>query len=99
MCIKLEIELRMDLSGEQKKIEFKEKYTRAFPAWKFYFDLDNLQPDSVSSIKTAQSLTYRLHEEIYGVILSKGQRPHAISKLPGWSDCIRVGVQLQSTRK
>ncbi|KAF8891667.1 Dfp1/Him1, central region-domain-containing protein [Infundibulicybe gibba] len=30
---------------EQQKVEFKEKYCRAFPSWTFYFDLDHIEPD------------------------------------------------------
>ncbi|KAJ6558596.1 Dfp1/Him1, central region-domain-containing protein [Mycena vulgaris] len=40
---------------EQQRIEFKQKYRRAFPGWKFYFDMDNIQPDNVSAVKLAQA--------------------------------------------
>jgi len=34
---------------EERKAEFRVKYTRAFPSWVFYFDLDTLDPQSAAS--------------------------------------------------
>ncbi|KAJ7209526.1 Dfp1/Him1, central region-domain-containing protein [Mycena pura] len=45
---------RRHAEREQQRMEFKEKYTRAFPGWKFYVDTDNIHPDNVSSVKLAQ---------------------------------------------
>ncbi|KAJ2936555.1 hypothetical protein H1R20_g534, partial [Candolleomyces eurysporus] len=39
---------RERLEREQQKQEFKDKYTRAFPSWTFYFDTENI------SMKTSQ---------------------------------------------
>ena len=36
------------MEREAQKEEFRIKYTRAFPSWVFYFDLDLLDPDSGS---------------------------------------------------
>lgn len=33
---------------EAAKSEFRVKYTRAFPSWVFYFDLDQLDPDTAA---------------------------------------------------
>lgn len=33
---------------EASKNEFRVKYTRAFPSWVFYFDLDQLDPDTAA---------------------------------------------------
>lgn len=33
---------------EAAKTEFRVKYTRAFPSWVFYFDLDQLDPDTAT---------------------------------------------------
>ena len=33
---------------EAAKNEFRVKYTRAFPSWVFYFDLDQLDPDAAA---------------------------------------------------
>ncbi|KAH7888787.1 Dfp1/Him1, central region-domain-containing protein [Phlebopus sp. FC_14] len=33
---------------EAAKVEFRVKYTRAFPSWVFYFDLDQLDPESAA---------------------------------------------------
>ncbi|KAJ7712781.1 Dfp1/Him1, central region-domain-containing protein [Mycena maculata] len=46
---------RRHAEREQQRIEFKEKYRRAFPGWKFYFDTDNIRPDDVSAVKLAQA--------------------------------------------
>ncbi|KAJ7124883.1 Dfp1/Him1, central region-domain-containing protein [Mycena epipterygia] len=46
---------RRHAEREQQRIEFKEKYRRAFPGWKFYFDTDNIHPDNVSTVKLAQA--------------------------------------------
>ena len=40
---------RRKMEREAQKEEFRIKYTRAFPSWVFYFDLDLLDPDSVSA--------------------------------------------------
>lgn len=37
---------RRQLERQQKDAEFKEKYTRAFPTFSFYFDAENLDVDS-----------------------------------------------------
>ncbi|KAJ7675064.1 Dfp1/Him1, central region-domain-containing protein [Mycena rosella] len=47
--------LRRQVEREAQRKEFKEKYRRAFPAWRFYFDLDNIHPDNVSAVKLAQA--------------------------------------------
>ncbi|KAJ7502751.1 Dfp1/Him1, central region-domain-containing protein [Mycena galericulata] len=46
---------RRHAEREQQRIEFKEKYRRAFPSWKFYFDTGNIHPDNASSVKLAQA--------------------------------------------
>jgi hypothetical protein len=46
---------RRHAQREQQRLEFKEKYRRAFPSWKFYFDTDNIHPDNVSAVKLAQA--------------------------------------------
>ncbi|KAJ7497153.1 Dfp1/Him1, central region-domain-containing protein [Mycena latifolia] len=46
---------RRHAEREQQRIEFKEKYRRAFPGWKFYFDTDNILPDNLSAVKLAQA--------------------------------------------
>lgn len=40
---------RRKTEREAQKEEFRIKYTRAFPSWVFYFDLDLLDPDSASA--------------------------------------------------
>lgn len=40
---------RRKMEREAQKEEFRVKYTRAFPTWVFYFDLDLLDPDSASA--------------------------------------------------
>lgn len=40
---------RRKLERDAQKEEFRVKYTRAFPSWVFYFDLDTLDPDSASA--------------------------------------------------
>ncbi|KAJ6557186.1 Dfp1/Him1, central region-domain-containing protein [Mycena sp. CBHHK59/15] len=45
---------RRHAEREQQRIEFKEKYRRAFPGWKFYFDIDNIHPDNTSAVKLCQ---------------------------------------------
>jgi regulatory subunit for Cdc7p protein kinase len=40
---------------EAQKAEFRIKYTRAFPGWVFYFDLDILDPESAASRRTLES--------------------------------------------
>ncbi|KAF8210085.1 Dfp1/Him1, central region-domain-containing protein [Mycena galopus ATCC 62051] len=49
---------------DQQGIEFREKYSRAFPGWTFYFDLDNILPENVSSIKLAQAKIRQLNGTI-----------------------------------
>lgn len=39
---------RRRLEREAQKADFRVKYTRAFPGWVFYFDLDLLDPDSAA---------------------------------------------------
>ncbi|KAJ7078930.1 Dfp1/Him1, central region-domain-containing protein [Mycena belliarum] len=46
---------RRHAEREQQRTEFKDKYRRAFPSWKFYFDTDNIHPDNVSAVKLAQA--------------------------------------------
>ncbi|KAJ6593766.1 Dfp1/Him1, central region-domain-containing protein [Mycena capillaripes] len=46
---------RRQAEREQQRVEFREKYRRAFPGWKFYFDTDNIHPENASAIKLAQS--------------------------------------------
>jgi len=36
---------------EQKEEEFRRKYSRSFPLWTFYLDIDNLDPSLVQSFK------------------------------------------------
>ena len=36
---------------EQKEVEFREKYTRAFPTWKFYFDTEKPLSVNESSLR------------------------------------------------
>lgn len=40
---------RKKMERDAQKEEFRIKYTRAFPSWVFYFDLDLLDPDSASA--------------------------------------------------
>lgn len=42
------------LDKEQQKQEFREKYSKAFPLWTFYFDLDNISMKS-SQVKLLTS--------------------------------------------
>ena len=37
---------------EQKEEEFRRKYSRSFPLWTFYLDLDNIDPSLVQSFKS-----------------------------------------------
>lgn len=37
---------------EQRETEFREKYTRAFPTWRFYFDTEKPMSISQSSLRT-----------------------------------------------
>ncbi|KAJ7647471.1 hypothetical protein FB45DRAFT_893546 [Roridomyces roridus] len=46
---------RRHAEREQQRVEFKDKYRRAFPSWKFYFDLDNIHAENASSVKVAQT--------------------------------------------
>ncbi|KAF7321407.1 DBF4-type domain-containing protein [Mycena kentingensis (nom. inval.)] len=46
---------RRHAEREQQRLEFKDKYTRAFPGWKFFIDIDNIHPDNVSNVKHAQA--------------------------------------------
>jgi regulatory subunit for Cdc7p protein kinase len=46
---------------EQQRVEFREKYSKAFPSWKFYFDLDNIRPENVSAVKLAQAKIRQLN--------------------------------------
>jgi len=36
------------MERELQKADFRVKYTRAFPGWVFYFDLDLLDPESAA---------------------------------------------------
>ena len=36
---------------EQKEEEFRRKYSRSFPLWTFYLDIDNIDPSLVQSFK------------------------------------------------
>ncbi|KAF7362011.1 hypothetical protein MVEN_00546300 [Mycena venus] len=56
--------LRRHTAREQQRIEFREKYTSAFPAWKFYFDVDNILPENVSTIRLAQAKIRQLNGTI-----------------------------------
>ncbi|KAJ7901697.1 Dfp1/Him1, central region-domain-containing protein, partial [Mycena olivaceomarginata] len=49
---------------EQQRVEFREKYSKAFPSWKFYFDLDNIRPENVSAVKLAQAKIRQLNGTI-----------------------------------
>lgn len=48
--IRKETERKME--REQKEAEFREKYSRAFPTWKFYFDTEKPLSISKSSLKS-----------------------------------------------
>ena len=37
---------------EQKEEEFRRKYSRSFPLWTFYLDIDNIDPSLVQSFKS-----------------------------------------------
>ncbi|KAJ7782996.1 Dfp1/Him1, central region-domain-containing protein [Mycena metata] len=45
---------------DQQKLEFREKYRKAFPGWKFYFDEGNIHSDNHSAIKLAQTRIRKL---------------------------------------
>ncbi|KAJ7045376.1 Dfp1/Him1, central region-domain-containing protein [Mycena alexandri] len=45
---------------DQQRVEFREKYRKAFPGWRFYFDMDNIHPDNLSAIKLAQTRIRKL---------------------------------------
>ncbi|KAJ6475224.1 Dfp1/Him1, central region-domain-containing protein [Mycena vitilis] len=47
--------IRRHAEREQQRIEFRDKYRRAFPGWRFYFDMDNILPEHASAIKAAQA--------------------------------------------
>lgn len=40
------------IEREQKAIEFKDKYSRAFPTFKFYFDYENVGPKDAVQLKS-----------------------------------------------
>lgn len=40
---------RKQAEREQQKAEFKDKYCRAFPHFRFYFDLENIEPDRAAT--------------------------------------------------
>ncbi|KAJ7262308.1 Dfp1/Him1, central region-domain-containing protein [Mycena haematopus] len=48
----------------QQRVEFRDKYRKAFPSWKFYFDVDNILPENVSAIKLAQAKVRQLNGTI-----------------------------------
>lgn len=60
---------------EQQRLEFREKYSKAFPSWKFYFDLDNIRPENVSAVKLAQAKIRQLNGVCVSVILSLSTHP------------------------
>jgi len=51
---------RRKTEREAQKEEFRIKYTRAFPTWVFYFDLDLLDPDSPSAKEYLQAKVSQL---------------------------------------
>ncbi|KAK7057308.1 DBF4-type domain-containing protein [Favolaschia claudopus] len=46
--------VRRHTEREQQRVEFRDKYRKAFPSWKFYFDVDNIVAENVASIKSSQ---------------------------------------------
>nr|GAT57692.1 predicted protein [Mycena chlorophos] len=46
---------RRHTEREQQRLEFKDKYSRAFPGWKFYIDVDNMPIESASVVKQTQA--------------------------------------------
>lgn len=44
----------------EREEEFRVKYTRAFPNWVFYFDLDLLEPDTASVRKELERLVMHM---------------------------------------
>lgn len=61
---------------EAKEAVFREKYTRAFPLWTFYFDSDNIAPDV-----DLTSLEVRI-EQLGGVSLLSFVKPVAMPDMP-----------------
>lgn len=51
---------RKKIERDAQKEEFRIKYTRAFPSWVFYFDLDNHDPDSGSAKEYLESKVCQL---------------------------------------
>lgn len=51
---------RKRVERDAQKEEFRIKYTKAFPGWVFYFDLDLLDPDSASVREYLESKVIQL---------------------------------------
>jgi regulatory subunit for Cdc7p protein kinase len=51
---------RRKAERDAQKAEFRLKYTRAFPTWVFYFDLDALDPESTSNRDTLEAQVVQL---------------------------------------
>ncbi len=62
---------------EQQKVEFRDKYRRAFPSWTFYFDADHIEPDRAA----VSSLDARI-QELGGVCNSTALRPLNVANSP-----------------
>jgi hypothetical protein len=85
---------RKKTEREAQKEEFRIKYTRAFPSWVFYFDLDLVDPDSASAREYLEAKVSQLGGVCYANYYFSFNGPDCIHSVSTTSSRARLPISL-----